>query len=115
HEAGDEPGEQERLPVVSLPYGQPEEHEDNQREAEAEQRGALRHQVGAHRVQPLEVEVAIERVLAGQMREHADSAVHDIAGEVEEAQASAEQEDEHGDGGRATAACESRGGKVEHG
>ena len=79
HYTCDDAGEQERPPVVALAHRQPHEQKGDQREAETEQRRSLRHQVGQHRVQPLEIEAPIERVLARKMPEHPDAAVEDIS------------------------------------
>ena len=64
HGAGDHAREQERAPAQSLAHCQPQQHKHDERKAETEQRRALRHQVGEHWVQPLVVEVAVQRVLA---------------------------------------------------
>src|SRR6202011_6281248 len=92
HDARAEAGEQERPPVVLLADRQPHEQKVYQCKAEAEERRALRHQVGQHRVQPLEVEAAIEGVLARKMPEHPDATVKDVADQVEEPESTAEQE-----------------------
>ena len=115
HDARDDAGEKERPPLAPLAHRQPEDQKDDQREAEAEQRRSLRHQVGEHRVQPLKVEAAIERVLARKMPKNSDPAVEDVADQVEETEATAEQKNEDRNRGGCAAAHEAQGSQVHHG
>ena len=63
-QAGDQTGEQKGTPAQPLAERDPQHEQQDQGEAESEERRTLRHEIGEDRVQPLQVEVAIERVLA---------------------------------------------------
>ncbi len=115
HHTGYDAREQVRSPAGASSCGQPQDHKENQSQAEAEQRRALGDEVSQHRIQPLEVQLAIEGVLPRQMKERRDAAVLDVAQQEIEAEAAAQEEDKHRDRGGSPSAGEAQRGEIEHG
>ena len=110
----DQAREDKRPPSLSPAQRHPQDDEEDQGKAEPEQRRALGHQVREHGIEPLEVDVAIEGVLAGQMRHRGEAKMLDVARQVDEAEAAAEQEDEDRDRRARAVAEKSRGRQVDH-
>ena len=109
-----QPGKDECRPAPPISHRHPQQNQHDQRQAEAEERRALRHQVGEHRVQPLEVEVAIKRVLARQVHHCRHAQPLDVSEQVHESKTTAQQEHRHRDHRGGSPAREADRRQIQH-
>ena len=114
HGRGDHAGEKKWAPVRALANREPQDDEHDQRQAEAEQRRPLRDEICEHRVEPLEVDVAVQGVLAHEVSQRAGAGALHVAEQVHESETPAQQEQEDRDRGGGASGCKSPGGEVDH-